>query len=115
MTDDEVTCWFGPKDTGRRHVVCVTDHGDAIRMEAIVATAKTLESIEMYDDAHKWAWRRNRATNLVGFRVTDQRRLVAEATAPKISLTQDEFLTYLRAVAAEADRMELVLTGRDVQ
>ena len=50
----------------------------------------------------------------MGFRV-DQKRLIAEAIAPTMGLTETEFLVYLRAVAAEADRMELVLTGRDVQ
>jgi hypothetical protein len=34
---------------------------------------------------------------------------------PLEGLTHDEFVIYLMAVASEADRMELVLTARDVQ
>lgn len=107
-----VTCWFGDRDSGRKHVVRLQRHEDGLRFEATVATARTLA--RMNEDPARWAWRRNRASSLVGFRV-DQKRLIAEAIAPTIGLTETEFLVYLRAVAAEADRMELVLTGRDVQ
>lgn len=107
-----VTCWFGDRHSGRKHVVRLKRHEDGLRFEATVATAKTLDRMD--EDPARWAWRRNRASSLVGFRV-DQKRLIAEAVAPTIGLTETEFLVYLRAVAAEADRMELVLTGRDVQ
>lgn len=107
-----VTCWFGDHDTGRRHVVRLQAVADGVRFEATVATARTLENMD--EDPARWAWRRNRASSLVGFRV-DQKRLIAEAVAPAVGLTGAEFIVYLRAVAAEADRMELVLTGRDVQ
>ncbi len=112
VAGSSVTCWFGDHDTNRRHVVRLQMMPDGVRFEATVATARTLESMD--EDPVRWAWRRNRASSLVGFRV-DQRRLIAEAVAPAAGLTGDEFLVYLRAVAAEADRMELVLTGRDVQ
>jgi hypothetical protein len=110
-----VTCWFGARAESRRHAVRLTHVADGIRLEATVATARTLDSIAMHDDPHRWAWRRNRVSNLVGFRVDGQQRLLAEAVVPLIALTEDEFVTYLMAVASEADRMELVLTARDVQ
>jgi hypothetical protein len=107
-----VTCRLGDHDTGRKHVVRLQTTPDGVRFEATVATASTLET--MAEDPARWAWRRNRASTLVGFRV-DNKRLIAEAIAPVAGLTEAEFLVYLRAVAAEADRMELVLTGKDVQ
>jgi hypothetical protein len=107
-----VTCWFGERGTGRKHAVRLQDVPDGVRFEATVATAKTLDAMD--DDPARWAWRRNRASSLVGFRL-QQNRLVAEAIAPRIGLTEAEFLVYLRTVAAEADRIELVLTGGDVQ
>jgi hypothetical protein len=106
-----VTCWFGDRNVGRKHVVRVQALSDGVRLEATVATARTLDRME---DPFRWAWRRNRHSSLVGFRV-EQKRMIAEAVAPAIGLTKAEFLAYLRAVATEADRMELVLTGRDVQ
>jgi hypothetical protein len=111
VNGSSITCWFGDRTTGRKHVVRLESRKDGVRFEATAATAKILDS--MNEDPTRWAWRRNRASNLVGFRV-DQKRLVAEAVAPAIGLTVEEFLVYLRAVAAEADRIELVLTGRDV-
>lgn len=115
VADHVVTCWFGRKGESRRHSVRLREVEDGIRMEATVATARTLDSIALYDDPHRWAWRRNRVSNLVGFRVDAQQRLLAEAVAPTIGLTHEEFITYLMAVASEADRMELVLTAQDLQ
>jgi hypothetical protein len=115
VSDHRVTCWFGPKGESRRHLVRLEAVEGGIRMEATVATARTLETMAIYHDPHRWAWRRNRVSNLVGFRVDGSRRLLAEAVAPLIDLTQEEFVVYLTAVASEADRMELVLTAQDVQ
>ena len=115
VADSVVTCWFGKKGESRRHSVRLAVVDSGIRMEATVATARTLDAMAVHSDPHRWAWRRNRVSNLVGFRVDGQRRMLAEAVAPLIALTQDEFVIYLMAVAAEADRMELVLTAQDVQ
>ncbi len=115
VEDHVVTCWFGPKGESRRHSVRLGDVDGGIRMEATVATARTLDLLALHDDPHRWAWRRNRVSNLVGFRIDEKRRLLAETVAPAIELAQDEFVTYLLAVASEADRMELVLTAQDVQ
>ena len=63
VTRQNVTCWFG--------------------RTATVATARTLQALEQHGgDAHLWAWRRNRVSNLVGFRVDGQRRLLAETVLP---------------------------------
>jgi hypothetical protein len=116
VADHAVTCWFGRKGESRRHVVRLQEVEAGIRMEATVVTARTLEAFEKHEqDPHLWAWRRNRVSNLVGFRVDGQKRMLAEVVLPTIGLTADEFLIYLMAIASEADRMELVLTARDVQ
>jgi hypothetical protein len=81
-----------------------------------VVTARIVEALESSgEDPSAWAWRRNRVSHLVGFRVDRQRRVIAEAVMPTETLTSEEFEAYLLAVASEADRMELVLTGRDQQ
>jgi hypothetical protein len=115
VADQVVTCWFGAKGQSRRHAVRLKPIEDGIKLEATVATAKTLDALSLYEDPHRWAWRRNRVSNLVGFRVDANQRLLAEAVAPLVGLTQNEFVVYLMAVASEADRMELVLTAQDVQ
>jgi len=112
---DVVTCWFGEKGSSRKHEVRLIDEGSQVRLEATIATRSHVERMAEHLDVSRWAWRRNRGNAIVGFRIDGRGRLIAEAVAPNIGLTEGEFQTYLLAVASEADRMELVLTGRDVQ
>jgi len=109
----KVVCWFGEKDSGRKQAVRIGEELDGIRFEATVVGRAMLEQFE--GDQHRQAWRRNRSTTLAGYRIDRQGRLLVEATAPMVGLTPDEFVVYLRAVASEADRLELLLTQRDVQ
>ena len=109
----KVVCWFGEKDSGRKQAVRIGEEHDGIHFETTVVGRAMLEQYE--GDQHRQAWRRNRSTNFAGYRIDRQGRLLLEATAPMVGLTPDEFVVYLRAVASEADRLELLLTQRDVQ
>ncbi len=112
----KITCWFGARDESRKHVVRVTESGDCFRLEATVLGQAGFRVFEdMGQVASLYAWRLNRTSRLVGIRVDSRDRFVAEAAVPKAGLTTDEMRRYLRVVAAGADRLELVLTGRDVQ
>lgn len=51
---------------GRRHRILVRDQGDAYELTAVVARPKSLEKI---NDISLQAWKRNRAAQLVGFRI----------------------------------------------
>ncbi len=99
-------------DDGRRHSVAVSEDSDGYRLVAIVARPAVLSRMV---DAPIRIWRRNREAQLVGFRFDRRGRLAAEAWVPKPGLSSEEFQLYLRSVAAEADRFEFVLTGRDVE
>lgn len=99
-------------DDGRRHTVAISEHSDGYRLAAIVARPAVLSRVV---DAPIRIGRRNRESHLVGFRIDRKGRLAAEAWVPKPGLTSEEFQLYLRSVAAEADRFEFVLTGRDVE
>jgi hypothetical protein len=59
------------------------------------------------------AWKRNRTGILVGFRLDDRGRLMGESWVPQRGLTKDEFLFYVRTLAAACDLFEFQLTGRD--
>lgn len=108
-----VTCWFGAVDESRKHVVRVNENEGDFALEATIVGPSVLEQIDR--PAQLDAWRRNRAVKLVGFRVDSRGRLLAEARVPKHGLKAEEFRFYVTAVATEADRLELVLTGKDVQ
>jgi hypothetical protein len=91
--------------------VSVTDGPEVYSLSAVVvgkATVSALPNLAIQ------AWRRNRSTPLVGFRVDERGRLVGEAWAPNVGLTPIEFQTYVRTVAVECDRFEYTLTGRDI-
>ena len=60
-------------------------------------------------------WQRNRTTSLVGFRIDARDRVLGETHVPAEGLTPAEFMLYLKTIAEECDRLEWVLTGRDVE
>ena len=94
----------------RQHRVEVRERNDCYELSGIVARAAAIEGVE---GVPLRAWRRNRATQLVGFRIDPRGRIVGEAWVPKEGLTRDEFLLYARRVAAECDVFEHQLTGED--
>lgn len=95
---------------GRRHTVVVEELGDRLRLEAIVVRKR---HVEESPELSVKAWLRNRRSTLVGFRIDDRRRLIGEAWVPQAGLTTKEFQLYVRSVAAECDRLEFELTGKD--
>ena len=96
----------------RSHRVTVTEEGDSYLLSAFVARQATVSGTTGLAEQ---MWLRNRATSLIGFRIDQRGRLIGEAWVPKPGLTADEFRFYVRTVAVECDRLEYVLTGRDVE
>jgi hypothetical protein len=94
----------------RHHRVTVRDSGATYELQAIVARTATLNHS---DDIPLLAWRRNRSSQLVGYRVDQRNRLIGEAWVPKAGLTTEEFRTYVLRLASECDRFEYLLTGMD--
>jgi len=56
---------------------------------------------------------RNRQLRLFGLRIVGEGRLVGECRVPKPGLTAAEFQLHARHLAAECDRLEYLLTGKD--
>lgn len=99
----------------RSHRVKVRDAGDRFELLGVVARPGVLEKYPLPGGPERTSWRRNRSTLLVGFRIDHKGRLVGEAWVPKAGLTPDEFCFYVRRLAAECDRFEFRITGRDVE
>ena len=95
---------------GRRQRIDVRHGEGVIELRGVVARRAVAEQI---DRVALVAWEHNRASSLVGFRVDDRGRLVGECWVPTPGLTRDEFLFYLRSVAAACDLLEYQLTGKD--
>lgn len=96
----------------RRHRVTVREDPECFRLTALVARRAAVEGVP---EAPLLAWLRNRESRLVGFRIDEAGRLVANAWVPKAGLTAGELELYVRTIAAEADRFEFALTGRDCE
>ena len=94
----------------RHHRVGVRETADTYELTGVVARAPALSAVP---DVALRAWRRNRGMQLVGFRMDQKGRLVGEAWMPKVGLGREEFLLYVRRVAAECDLFEYSLTGKD--
>lgn len=96
----------------RSHRVRVEDCGEKFLLSAVVVRQAVVTNGATLPLA---AWKRNRATMLVGFRLDHRGRLVAEAWVPRLGLSPAEFQLYVRTVAVESDRFEYALTGRNVE
>jgi hypothetical protein len=94
----------------RHHRLDVRDSNQTYILTGIVARQALFAEVP---NAALRAWKRNRSTQLVGFRVDRKGRLVGEAWVPKAGLKRDEFLLYLNRVATECDLFEYHLTGKD--
>jgi hypothetical protein len=100
-------------EDGRAHRVMVEEPpGRAeIRLWAVAARPSVLP--EEAEGPHVVAWKRNRFSDLVGFKIDGRGRLVGEAWVPLAGLDAGEWATYVRTVAWSCDRLEYLLTGRD--
>jgi hypothetical protein len=97
---------------GRHQRIEVEEHDDVYLLTAFVARQAIVSSLP---DLPGQAWLRNRATQLVGFRIDQRRRLIGEAWVPKAGLTAEQLMLYLRTVAVECDRFEYAVSGRDIE
>lgn len=95
---------------GRRHAVRIAEHDDGYALEAVVAGPRETAQLA---DPFMAAWRRNRSSRVVGYRVDARGRFCAHAWTPREGLTREMFLFLIRTLAREADRHELLITGAD--
>ena len=109
---DGVDVEFGEDGNHRRHRVQVGLAEGGYRLTAFVAKQAVVANQEGLTAR---IWQLNRSTRIVGFRIDRKGRLIGEARVPGAGLTAPEFQFVVRRVAAECDRLEYVLTGRDVE
>jgi hypothetical protein len=106
---DDVVVSF---ENGRKHRVRLRETESAIEVHAIVARAASVKDVT---DLPLRVWLHNRAAQLVSFRIDTRGRVYAEGWVPKAGLTAEELQHVVRRVAAESDRFEFILTGRDTE
>lgn len=82
-----------------------------LRVWSVAARPAMLQQLEEGPDLY--AWRRNRHSDLVGFKTDNRGRLIGEAWVPTEGLNAGEWAVYVRAVALACDRVEYLLSGKD--
>lgn len=97
----------------RSHRVRVREAEDCFEFEAIVARAAAVRDIEEGLPARVWC--HNRSAQLVSFLIDTKGRVCARGWVPKVGIAPEEFQTVLRRVASESDRLEFLLTGKDLE
>ena len=95
----------------RFHRVSVYEEDEVYRLVSVVVRAGIAKEV---DNLALDLSMRNFGTELVGFKLDNRRRLVGETWIPKPGLSSQEFMTYVRSIAAECDRYEYQLTGSDI-
>lgn len=107
VTGDVVEVRFAGE---RAHRVTVERSSHGWTLTARIASGAALNQLE---HPELYVWQRNRTSQLVGFRIERNDRLMGEAWIPDDELTPEEFLLYVRTVASDCDRLEALITGRD--
>jgi hypothetical protein len=101
-----------PLGTTRQTVHVDADTCDeALRLWSVIATPKVFEDVS--DSPLRYAWERNRFSELVGFSVDRRQRLVGETWVPRDGLTSSELNLQLRELARVCDWHEFRLAGED--
>lgn len=110
VSGDELVVTF---TDGRQHRVAVEERPDRqeLRLSAVAARPSMLPADA--EGPHVAAWKRNRFSDLVGFKIDGRGRLVGEAWVPVVGLDAEEWALYVGMVARTCDRVEYLLSGRD--
>jgi hypothetical protein len=99
---------------GTKQVIAVSEQDDALHCTSVIAGPKALAAaVEEPDSPVRYAWSRNRLSDMVGFRLDSDRRLIGEAWIPTAGLTAEEIGVYLHELARVCDWHEFRLTGSD--
>ncbi|MDB4912385.1 MAG: hypothetical protein JWM95_29 [Gemmatimonadetes bacterium] len=83
-----------------------------LRASSIIARRSVLAAATN-DSSYRYAWERNRLSDLVGFTVDGRGRLIGETWIPLDELTSEEFGLYLSELARVCDWHEFRLSGED--
>ena len=99
----------------RQAVEFVEDEGGkTVRASSIIATRRIVSDAAGDVSPWRYAWSRNRLSDLVGFTIDSHRRLVGETWIPLVGTTPEEFKLYVRELARVCDWHEFRLTAQDL-
>lgn len=87
--------------------------GTALRARSIIARRSTVAAASPESSPLRYAWERNRLSDLLGFTVDGHGRLIGESWIPLAGLEPEEFALYVNELARVSDWHEFRLAGKD--
>lgn len=87
--------------------------GAVLRARTIIARKAILEATAPDSSPLRYAWERNRLSDLLCLTVDGYGRLVGEVSIPLVGLEPDEFAFYVQELARISDWHEFRLSGED--
>lgn len=111
--DDSVVVRFD--GGGSQTIFCErTTAEDALRAWSPIARPAVVEAAAGTESPLRYAWERNRLSDLVGFTIDWRGRLIGETWIPLEGLTAEEISFYFTELARVCDWHEFRLAGEDV-
>ena len=99
---------------GRVHKIRFRMENDQLQLLTVVlGAAAVTQSDQRWRDIALLAWKRNSETDIVSFQFDSSDRLIGGVTHPAEFLGFEEFENFVEFLAAESDRFEFLLTGKD--
>jgi len=100
---------------GQRQRVALSALGDSSRFTSVVTDVRGVaRSAKARAALARRIWIRNGLKVIVGFAFDDGDHLIGFVDEPSTAMYPSELRFYVETVAAECDRLEFILTGRDV-
>jgi hypothetical protein len=111
--DDSVAVRF--EGGGSQTLYCeLSPDGRALRAWSPIAKPAVVSEAAGLESPLRYAWERNRLSDLVGFTIDWRGRLIGETWVPLEGLTVEEISFYFTEVARVCDWHEFRLAGEDV-
>jgi hypothetical protein len=109
--DDTITVDL---EGGSRQVISFRLHNTepVVHAQSVIASSRVVTDAAA-GSSLRYAWERNRLSDLLGFTIDNRGRLVGESWIPLDGLTADEFALHINELARVSDWHEFRLTGED--
>jgi hypothetical protein len=111
--DDSITLGL-EGGSSQRLAFELDEGGESLYAVSVIAGPRTLEAAASDETIWRYAWNRNRLSDLLGFTIDRHGRLVGEAWIPMDHLTPEEFTLYITELARVSDWHEFRLTGNNI-
>ncbi len=99
---------------GRHQFIAVERRGEWYLLTSVVLGRARVEEIGR-GQLLPFLWQRNRDTNVIAFNLDKRGRLIGQVEQLADTLDTAELAFYIKLLASDCDRLEYILSGRDIE